>query len=116
MEKEKQIKYAKVFALIAVVLLLIVVLIPANNGEHDYKIRKEEVNVTGIKTTIEVVLKQKEPTEKIEEISKYFREKYKTENVFIFFFLTDTDKYNYAYAGWHRDKPEKILIFEREKY
>ena len=115
MEKNKQIKYAKIFALIVAVLLLIVILIPSEDNS-EYKIRKEEVNATGVKTTIEVILPQKESMEKIEEISNHFREKHKTENVLIFFFLADADKYNYAYAGWRGNEADRIQIFEREEY
>jgi hypothetical protein len=80
------------------------------NIEH--RVRKEEVNATKTKTTIEIVLSQKESKERLEEISKQLRKKHKTENVLIFFFLTDTQKHNYAYAGWHGDKFDGIEIFQ----
>jgi len=83
-----------------------------SSSENKYKTRKEELNATKTKTTIEVVLPQKEPIEKLEEISRYYREKHKTENVLISFYLTDTQKKNYAYSGWSGDKFDGINILQ----
>jgi hypothetical protein len=112
MEKKKQLKYAKIFALITLAVLLIVIIIPADKVESEYKIRREEKYFSGIKTTIEIILKQKEPTEKLEEISKHFREKHKTQNIFIFFYITDTQKHAYATANQTNNKFDGVKILQ----
>lgn len=81
-----------------------------SGDDDDYSVRKEEVNATKVKTTVEIVLPRKESKEKIAEISRHFRDKHKTKNVLIHFYLTNTQKHNYAYAGWHDDKFDGVSI------
>ena len=117
MEKKKQLKIAKIFFFTILALLLLIILCPVDSGSEKekakkYTVRKKEANAAKTKTTIEIVLPQKESTEKLEEISKQFRKKHKTDNVLIFFFLTDTQKHNYAHASWHGDKFDGVSIFQ----
>jgi hypothetical protein len=98
---------------ITVIVTVIITLAFAGcNSGGDYFIKSEEINATGAKATVEIVLSKKEPKEKLEEISTFFRKKHKTKNVLVRFFLTNTQKHNYASADWHGDKFDGVSIYQ----